>query len=150
MEDPSFHLGHAIHELNLVLNYIYLGLLLMCLILALGNRPHGSQWGYTIAMIGFAGITVYMMVWRRVLQPGCVLILCVCNCPGCSFLPRVQGNLQSSARPRLVDTLRSFHQLDLPEYRHINSGYDGPLLASIACLCEYSSVIDESVVLIVG
>ena len=34
----------------------------MCFILSLGNRPQGSKWGYTGAMIGFAIITVYMTV----------------------------------------------------------------------------------------
>lgn len=34
----------------------------MCFILSLGNRPQGSKWGYTGAMIGFAFITVYMTV----------------------------------------------------------------------------------------
>jgi len=32
----------------------------MCFILSLGNRPQGSKWGYTLAMIGFALITIYM------------------------------------------------------------------------------------------
>ena len=31
----------------------------MCFILSLGNRPQGSKWGYTLAMIGFALITIY-------------------------------------------------------------------------------------------
>jgi len=42
------------------LGYIYLGLVVMCFLLALGNRPQGSKWGYTTAFIGFALITVYM------------------------------------------------------------------------------------------
>jgi chitin synthase len=59
MEDPSFHLD-GIHIVNVILEYFYLGLLLMCFILALGNRPQGSKVGYTLAMIGFAIITMYM------------------------------------------------------------------------------------------
>ena len=61
LEDPSFGLPW-IHILNTVLNYFYVGLLLMCFILSLGNRPQGSKWGYTLAMIGFALITIYMTV----------------------------------------------------------------------------------------
>lgn len=62
MEDPSFHLGNGIHIVNLILNYFYLGLLVMCFLLALGNRPQGAKWGYTLAFLGFALITVYMTV----------------------------------------------------------------------------------------
>ena len=61
MEDKSFNIA-GIHVANLVLNYLYLGLLVMCYLLALGNRPQGSKWGYTFAFIGFAVITVYMTV----------------------------------------------------------------------------------------
>ncbi|KAI5121342.1 hypothetical protein M0805_000650 [Coniferiporia weirii] len=60
MEDPSFHIGHWIHYFNLVLNYFYLGLLVLVFILALGNRPQGSKWSYTFAFVGFAAITIYM------------------------------------------------------------------------------------------
>ncbi|KAF8334650.1 glycosyltransferase family 2 protein [Cantharellus anzutake] len=59
MEDPSFNLKH-IDIFNNVLQYIYLGLVVMCFLLSMGNRPQGSKWGYTTAMIGFALITVYM------------------------------------------------------------------------------------------
>ncbi|KAH8109773.1 glycosyltransferase family 2 protein [Phellopilus nigrolimitatus] len=63
MEDNNtFHLGSGIHIVNLILNYFYLGLLLMCFILALGNRPQGSKWAYTVAFIGFGLITIYMTV----------------------------------------------------------------------------------------
>ncbi|KAF8148234.1 glycosyltransferase family 2 protein [Crassisporium funariophilum] len=61
MEDPSFNL-HGIATVNIILDYFYLGLLIMCFILSLGNRPQGSKWGYTGAMIGFALVTVYMTV----------------------------------------------------------------------------------------
>lgn len=62
MEDPSFNLGNGIHVVNVILEYFYLGLLILCYILALGNRPQGAKWGYTLAFIGFAIITVYMTV----------------------------------------------------------------------------------------
>jgi chitin synthase len=61
MEDKEFNLK-GIHTANVILNYFYLGLLIMCFILSLGNRPQGSKWGYTGAMIGFAFITIYMTV----------------------------------------------------------------------------------------
>jgi chitin synthase len=60
MEDEStFHLP-GIHIVNVILEYFYLGLLILCFILALGNRPQGSKWGYTCAFIGFGFITIYM------------------------------------------------------------------------------------------
>jgi hypothetical protein len=61
MEDKSFHLT-GINIVNIVLEYFYLGLLVICFILSLGNRPQGSKWGYTLAMVGFAVITIYMTV----------------------------------------------------------------------------------------
>lgn len=66
--DPKLVTGagpKAMSIFNHVFNYFYLGLLIMCFILALGNRPQGSKWGYTLAILGFALITVYMTVsWR--------------------------------------------------------------------------------------
>ncbi|KAG8919708.1 Chitin synthase, class 1 [Tulasnella sp. 417] len=59
IEDPTFGLK-GIHVLNDILKYTYLGLLVMCFLLSMGNRPQGSKWAYTIAIIGFAIITVYM------------------------------------------------------------------------------------------
>lgn len=61
LEDPTFHLT-GITTVNSILTYFYLGILIMCFILALGNRPQGSKWGYTMAIVGFAVITVYMTV----------------------------------------------------------------------------------------
>jgi len=61
LEDPSFGLK-GIHIANILLNYFYLGLLIMCFILALGNRPQGAIWGYTLAIIGFGLITIFMTV----------------------------------------------------------------------------------------
>ncbi|KAG8977097.1 Chitin synthase, class 1 [Tulasnella sp. 427] len=59
IEDPSFGLK-GIHILNDILKYSYLGLLVMCFLLSMGNRPQGSKWAYTIAIIGFGFITIYM------------------------------------------------------------------------------------------
>ena len=61
LEDPSFGVKN-IGILNEILNYIFLGTLITCFILALGNRPQGAKWGYTLAFVGFALITVYMTV----------------------------------------------------------------------------------------
>ena len=64
MEDPTFNFK-GIHIANLILEYIYVGLVLMCFILALGNRPQGSKWMFTLAFVGFAVLTVYMTVRTR-------------------------------------------------------------------------------------
>ena len=61
LEDPSFGLK-GINVANIFVNYFYLGLLIMCFILALGNRPQGSNWGYTLAIVGFGLITIFMTV----------------------------------------------------------------------------------------
>jgi chitin synthase len=61
LEDKSLNLGR-IDIVNTILHYFYLVLVVMCFLLALGNRPQGSKFGYTLAMIGFAIITVYMTV----------------------------------------------------------------------------------------
>jgi len=61
MEDPSFKLA-GIRVANTILNYFYIGLVIVCFILALGNRPQGSRWFYTFALVGFAVITIYMTV----------------------------------------------------------------------------------------
>ena len=69
LEDKSFGIK-GINIVNDVLHYFYLGMLIMCFLLSLGNRPQGSKWGYTLAFIGFALITVYMTV--RVVTLVCV------------------------------------------------------------------------------
>ena len=48
--------------LNTILRYSYAGLLLTCFILALGNRPQGSNRTYTLAFVGYALFTLYMTV----------------------------------------------------------------------------------------
>ena len=48
--------------MNVVLLYFYLGLLVTRFILSLGYRLQGSKLAFTLAIIGFALITMYMMV----------------------------------------------------------------------------------------
>ena len=62
LEDPTILGGKGIELFNTILKYAYVGLLLTCFILSLGNRPQGSNKGYTLAFIGFAIFTVYMTV----------------------------------------------------------------------------------------
>ncbi len=62
LEDPTIIGGKTIEVINTVLKYSYVGLLLTCFILALGNRPQGSNRTYTLAFIGYAIFTVYMTV----------------------------------------------------------------------------------------
>ncbi len=62
LEDPTIIGGKGIELFNTLLKYAYVGLLLTCFILSLGNRPQGSNKGYTLAFIGFAIFTVYMSV----------------------------------------------------------------------------------------
>ncbi|KAF4580727.1 Chitin synthase, class 1 [Pleurotus pulmonarius] len=59
LEQSDFNLK-GINVANIILNYFYLGLLILCFLLSLGNRPQGSKWGYTAAFIGFGVITIYM------------------------------------------------------------------------------------------
>ncbi|KAK9900585.1 glycosyltransferase family 2 protein [Cystobasidium minutum MCA 4210] len=60
LEDTSFGLGWAKY-VNAVLHYTYLGLLVMCFLLSMGNKPQGSKKMYTFAMVMFAIITAYMI-----------------------------------------------------------------------------------------
>ncbi|KAL5482358.1 CHS4_2 [Sanghuangporus weigelae] len=60
MEDDSVIDIKGINIVNDILNYFYLGLLVMCFILSLGNRPQGSKRAYTLAFCGFAVVTIYM------------------------------------------------------------------------------------------
>ena len=64
LEDPTIIGGKWIEIFNTVLRYAYVGLLLTCFILSLGNRPQGSNKGYTLAFVGFAIFTLYMTVRR--------------------------------------------------------------------------------------
>ncbi|PWZ02557.1 putative chitin synthase 4 [Testicularia cyperi] len=45
---------------NQVLSYIYVAFIIFCFLLSMGNRPAGSKTGYTLAMVVFALLTLYM------------------------------------------------------------------------------------------
>ncbi|KAH9970285.1 glycosyltransferase family 2 protein [Lactifluus volemus] len=60
LEDPTILGGKVIDLLNTVCKYSYVALLLTCFILALGNRPQGSNVGYTLAFVGYAIFVMYM------------------------------------------------------------------------------------------
>ncbi|KAH7102577.1 glycosyltransferase family 2 protein [Auriculariales sp. MPI-PUGE-AT-0066] len=59
MEAPEFKFK-GISIANTILNFFYGGLLIMCFLLSMGNRPQGAKWPYTGAILGFGVITVYM------------------------------------------------------------------------------------------
>ena len=85
MEDPDFGIQNGIHIVNIILNYFYLGLLILCFLLALGNRPQGSKWGYTSAIIGFGFITIYMTVSSLSYSQSCLINGMIV----CCILPRL-------------------------------------------------------------
>jgi len=62
LEDPTIIGGKTVEVVNTVLRCSYVGLLLTCFMLALGNRPQGSKGGYTLAFVGYAIFTIYMTV----------------------------------------------------------------------------------------
>jgi chitin synthase len=64
LEDPTIIGGKKIEVIDAILKYSYIGLLLTCFILALqvGIRPRSSNRGYTLALVGNAILTVYMIV----------------------------------------------------------------------------------------
>jgi chitin synthase len=62
LEDPTIIGGKIVEVINTVLRYSYVGLLLTCFMLALGNRPQGYNRGYTLAFVGYAIFTIYMTV----------------------------------------------------------------------------------------
>ncbi|KAI7894787.1 chitin synthase 1 [Mucor mucedo] len=62
----SGHVGQIIHT---VLNYIYVMLLILQFIIALGNRPQGLKWAYTGIIVFFAILMLYVMfctIWITV------------------------------------------------------------------------------------
>jgi chitin synthase len=61
--DKAFPFGKtATPIVNTVVKYVYLGLLLLQFILALGNRPKGSKFSYLASFVAFGLIQVYIVV----------------------------------------------------------------------------------------
>ncbi|KAL1920144.1 uncharacterized protein VTP21DRAFT_1290 [Calcarisporiella thermophila] len=58
--NPPFASGVAT-TIRQVLSFVYLMLLIIQFVMALGNRPQGSKWAYTAIMIFFALIMGYML-----------------------------------------------------------------------------------------
>ncbi|CAG8510887.1 14090_t:CDS:2, partial [Racocetra persica] len=44
-----------------ILRYVYLALLMIQFILAMGNRPQGTRWAYVSSIVFFAGLMLYML-----------------------------------------------------------------------------------------
>ena len=67
LEDPTIIGGKTVEVVNKVAKSAYVGLLLMCFILALrvGNRSRSLNRGYTVAFVGYAILTAYMTVCRH-------------------------------------------------------------------------------------
>lgn len=68
--DPKPFSADAANIIHTVLNYIYVILLIVQFIMALGNRPQGSRIAYTLCMAFFALLMVYMMfatIWITVI-----------------------------------------------------------------------------------
>jgi len=67
--DPKPFSANAANIVHTVLNYIYVILLIVQFIMALGNRPQGSRIAYTFCMLFFALLMAYMMfatIWITV------------------------------------------------------------------------------------
>ncbi|KAI7905099.1 chitin synthase 1 [Cokeromyces recurvatus] len=61
--------AHVADVIHVVLNYIYILLIIIQFILALGNRPQGSKFAYTASMVFFAILMGYMLfatIWITV------------------------------------------------------------------------------------
>lgn len=59
----AFPFGNTVTPIiNTVLQYLYLGCVLLQFILALGNRPKGSRWTYIMSFLLFGIIQVYIVI----------------------------------------------------------------------------------------
>lgn len=61
LAEPSLGLPGVFVVLYKIFEYLYIATVIMSFVLAMGNRPQGSKWSYTGAMILFAVIMVYML-----------------------------------------------------------------------------------------
>lgn len=59
----AFPFGNTVTPpFNTVVQYLYLGFLLLQFILALGNRPKGSKWSYILSMCVFGLVQLYVII----------------------------------------------------------------------------------------
>ncbi|MCO5598531.1 hypothetical protein L7F22_052628 [Adiantum nelumboides] len=61
LESPSFGLK-GVGIWNTIVQYIYIGTTIGCFILALGNRPQGSNKKYVMVACIYAALTIYMLI----------------------------------------------------------------------------------------
>ncbi|KAL0094521.1 chitin synthase 1, partial [Phycomyces blakesleeanus] len=64
--DPKPFSPYVASILHIVLNYVYVLLLVVQFIIAMGNRPQGFRWAYTLIMVFFAllmGYILFCTVW---------------------------------------------------------------------------------------
>ncbi|KAI7884570.1 chitin synthase 2 [Lichtheimia hyalospora FSU 10163] len=59
--DPTPFSPTVANVLHTIFSYLYLLLLIVQFVLALGNRPQGSKLAYTASFIGFAALMIYMI-----------------------------------------------------------------------------------------
>ncbi|BGP17939.1 hypothetical protein JCM10213_003947 [Rhodosporidiobolus nylandii] len=59
LEDPSFKIPH-IGVANVFMQYAYMGAVISCFVLSMGNRPKAAKWKYMTVMIVFSATTAYM------------------------------------------------------------------------------------------
>ncbi|KAF7729636.1 Chitin synthase, class 1 [Apophysomyces ossiformis] len=67
--DPRPYSADIAKILHVSLNYIYVVLLVVQFIIAMGNRPQGFKWAYTLSFVFFALLMLYIMfctVWITV------------------------------------------------------------------------------------
>ncbi|KAI8384634.1 chitin synthase 1 [Radiomyces spectabilis] len=67
--NPKPYSSEVAQILHIVLNYIYVLLLVVQFIVAMGNRPQGFRWAYILSIVFFALLMVYIMfctIWITV------------------------------------------------------------------------------------
>ncbi|GAA5991239.1 hypothetical protein JCM11641_004030 [Rhodosporidiobolus odoratus] len=61
LEDPSFKIPH-IDVANVFMQYLYMGAVISCFLMSMGNRPKAARWHYLTVMAIFAFTTCYMFI----------------------------------------------------------------------------------------
>ncbi|BGP33612.1 Chitin synthase, class 3 [Rhodotorula toruloides] len=60
LEDPTFHLK-GVSVVNVFMQYAYIGAVIACFLMSMGNRPKAARWKYLGVMIVFSLTTAYMI-----------------------------------------------------------------------------------------